>query len=141
MPVRRKWRRKSVGRPFSITEEKTKKLEAMLKIGGTIEESCAYAGANTSTYYDHLARSNKFAMRMQKAKFYSDVQAKNVIVEKIVKDKDDKNARWWLEKRQFKDTAPTVQVQLNQFNMETESGKFKEKFSEFIEGEYAEKKK
>ena len=43
---------------------------------------------------------------------YSDVVAKNLVVDSIVKKKDLNSAKWWLEKRVFKQ-QPQVAVQVN----------------------------
>lgn len=98
------------GAPTKITPEVETKLESILKIGGTIAEATSYAGIGERTYYSMQERDEKFRQKMEAAKHYADVVAKNVVVDDIVKNKEVSTAKWWLEKRQFKDT-PQVAVQ------------------------------
>jgi hypothetical protein len=108
------------GRPTKITEEAVAKLESILKIGGTVKEACSFALIHESTYYRALEDSETFASRMESAKHYADIAAKNVIVDKIIIDKDDANARWWLEKRrpeEFGGVKAQPDVTNQQFNI------------------------
>jgi len=91
------------GRPTKYNKEVVKKLESILKVGGTIEEACAYAGISKETYYTWLDVKPGFLTKMEAAKHYADIVAKNVVVRAIVEDKDLATAKWWLEKRQFRD--------------------------------------
>ena len=99
-----------VGAPTVITSEVEKKLESILKIGGTIAEATSYAGIGERTYYDRQKANMAFSQRMEKAKHYADIVAKNVVVESITKDRDLNTAKWWLEKRQFRDSGVAIQV-------------------------------
>jgi hypothetical protein len=94
-----------VGRKNSITPEIEKKLESILKIGGTNSEACAYAGIAERTYYSMQERNAEFMQKMKAAKHYADIVAKNIVVDSLVKDKDLSTAKWWLEKRQFRNDA------------------------------------
>jgi hypothetical protein len=87
------------GRPTVITEAVVQKLIDIFKIGGTAIEACAYAKIGRQTYYDRLASDDGFRAEMESAQYFADLAAKKVVVDKILKDKDDQNARWWLEKR------------------------------------------
>lgn len=89
------------GRPSKYTEELVTKLESILQVGGTIDEACSYAGISRETYYRWLEDNEGFLTKMEAAKYYSDIIAKNVVVDTIVKGKNVENAKWWLEKRQF----------------------------------------
>lgn len=91
--------KKEVGRPTKYSEEIVIKLESILKIGGTIEDACSYALISKETYYRWLEESLDFMTRMDSAKRYPDIAAKNTVVDSIVKDKDVNSAKWWLEKR------------------------------------------
>lgn len=106
-------KRNPVGRPTAITEETVAKLDSILKIGGTIEEACSYAGINKSTYYRNLEKDEDFATNMEAAQHYADIAAKNVVIDSIVKKKDLDTAKWWLEKRQFRNQGVSVAVQNN----------------------------
>ncbi len=97
-----------------ITPAVEKKLESILKIGGTIAEATTYAGIGERTYYDRQKADAAFSRKMAAAKHYADVAAKNVIVRAITEDKDLNTAKWWLEKRQFRGGAQVLQ----QFNVE-----------------------
>ena len=103
---------KKAGAPTVVTPEIETKLESILKIGGTIAEATSYAGIGERTYYDRVKADLVFSQKMNAAKHYADVVAKNVVVDDIVKNKDVQTAKWWLEKRQFKDT-PLVAQQFN----------------------------
>lgn len=102
-----------VGRPTVILPEVVAKMENIFKVGATIEEACSYVGINKATYYRHLEKDDIFATKMEAAQHYADIVAKNVVVDSIVKDKDLGSAKWWLEKREFKNTGNNVAVQVN----------------------------
>lgn len=102
-----------LGRPESITEDITVKLESIFKIGGTIAEACSYAGIADRTYYSRAERDPKFMQKMEAAKHYADIVAKNVVVDNIVKDKNIDSAKWWLEKHEFRQNNQVLQ----QFNV------------------------
>ncbi len=101
-----------VGAPTVITSDVEDKLEDILKVGGTIAEATSYAGIGERTYYDRAKANDEFSQKMLSAKHYADVEAKNVVVKSITKDKNLDTAKWWLEKREFR--GSNVQV-LQQF--------------------------
>lgn len=103
-----KLEKKEAGRPTKYSEEIVVKLESILKIGGTIEQACAYAGINKTTFYRWFEENEDFATRMEKAKYFSDIMAKNIVVKAITEDKDLETAKWWLEKREFKQQPQNV---------------------------------
>ncbi len=109
-----------VGHPTVITPEIETKLESIFKIGGTNAEACSYAGISEMTYYSMCERNDKFLQKMESAKHYPDIVAKNVVVDSILKDKDLNSAKWWLEKREFRNTGNNVAVQVN-FNQKLEN--------------------
>jgi len=100
---------KKVGAPTKITPDIETKLESILKVGGTIAEATSYAGIGERTYYDRAKASEVFSQKMKAAKHYADIVAKNVVVNDIVKNKDVQTAKWWLEKRQFRDSGIQIQ--------------------------------
>lgn len=103
------------GRPTKLTEDTVTKLENIFKVGGTIEEACSYAGINKVSYYRWLDKDEGFVTKMEASQHYADIVAKNVVVDSIVKDKDLASAKWWLEKRVFKENVNTaIQVNFNQ---------------------------
>jgi len=99
MKTTKKITKKKTGRPTAITAKTITKLESILKIGGTIQEATAYAEIGERTYYDNLKSNENFRRKMQQAKHYATVAAKNVVVQSILKDKDLNTAKWWLERR------------------------------------------
>jgi len=125
-----------IGRPTVITADIITKLESIFKIGGTDEEAITYAEIGNRTYYDHLEADEAFRSKMTAAKHYADVVAKNVVVDAIVKNKDLSTAKWWLEKRQFKDQPTTPGQQYNQFNIlninREEAEQLSDKFTKFM---------
>ena len=103
-----------VGAPTKVTPEVESKIESILKVGGTIAEATTYANISERTYYYTAKHNEAFLQKMEGAKHYADVVAKKVVVKAITKDKDLNTAKWWLEKRVFKDNnATNVQVNFN----------------------------
>jgi len=98
---------KKAGAPTVVTPDVETKLESILKIGGTIAEATTYAGISERTYYDKQKRDEAFLQKMESAKHYADVAAKNVVVRAITEDKDLATAKWWLEKREFRESRMT----------------------------------
>lgn len=114
-----------VGRPTLLVPETVTKLESILKIGGTIEEACSYALISRETYYRWLKENEDFMTKMESAQHYSDIVAKNIVVDSMHKDKNLDTAKWWLEKRVFKQNGPMVQVnnQVNSIEFYTDENK------------------
>lgn len=107
-----------------MSEKVVQDLESIKKIGGTVEEACAYAKIARRTYHYWIEKYPDFAQRMDAAERYADIAAKNVVVDDIVKKKDVSSAKWWLEKRQFKSENQTnVQVNIPTFNVMSEDAK------------------
>lgn len=106
------------GRPSKLDDEIVVKLDSIFKVGGTVEEACAYAGINKTTYYRWLEQNEGFATKMASAQHYADIVAKNVVVDDIVKGRSVDTAKWWLEKRQFKTAG--VNIQNNTFAVKIE---------------------
>jgi hypothetical protein len=110
------------GRPTIVTLETETKIESILKIGGTIEEATSYAGISPATYFRHVKSDIGFERKMEAAKSYSMIVAKNVIIDSIVKDKNLESARYWLDRHEFKDQkgGVTVNTQVNVENLTRE---------------------
>jgi len=103
------------GRPSKYSKEVVKKLESIFKVGGTTQEACAYAGISRETYYTWAETRPDFLTKMEAAKHYADIVAKNVVVKAIVEDRDLATAKWWLERHTAEfGTRPEV---LQQFNI------------------------
>ena len=106
------------GRPTKLTEETVIKLESILKIGGTIEEACSYALISRETYYRWLKEDIGFMTKMEQAKHYSDIVAKNIVVDSMHKDRNLETAKWWLEKREFRQPILAQQFNINDMKLE-----------------------
>jgi len=92
----------NVGRPTLYSEEIVNKIESIFKIGGTVEQALSYAGISKETYYNWTEKHPNFLTKMESARAYPDIVAKNIVVDSMIKDKDVNTAKWWLEKREFK---------------------------------------
>ena len=106
------------GRPTKLTEETVIKLESILKIGGTIDEACSYALISRETYYRWLKEDIGFMTKMEQAKHYSDIVAKNIVVDSMHKDRNLETAKWWLEKREFRQPILAQQFNINDMKLE-----------------------
>lgn len=104
----------NAGRPTIYSDELATKLESIFKIGGTIAEACSYAGISDETYRRWMNEKPDFMAKMESAQKYPDIVAKNIVLDSMIKNRDLTTAKWWLEKRQFKDTSQT-NVQVNNF--------------------------
>jgi len=85
--------------PRKMTEDTIRKLEDWFKSDFTDQESCAYAWISTVTYYEYYKKDKQFSNRMDSAKEYCFILAKDA-VRKWLNDKDKDYALKWLSKRQ-----------------------------------------
>lgn len=108
------------GRPTKLTDDVVNKLENIFKVGGNVEEAISYAGISKQTYYNWIEADISFLTKMDAARHYADIVAKNVVIDAIVKDRDLGTAKWWLEKREFKNTTNNTTQILNQGEMTLE---------------------
>lgn len=110
----RKKNTSNAGRPTLYSEDLVNKLESVFKIGGTVEQAITYAGISKETYYNWVDRYPVFLTKMEQARSYPDIVAKNIVVDSMIKDRDLTTAKWWLEKREFKNTNQiNTQVNIN----------------------------
>lgn len=128
--------KKSNGRPTIYNEDTVEKIESILKIGGSIIEACAYANVARDTYYTWLATKEGFSTRMEQAKIYSDIIAKNIVIDSLHKEKDLGTAKWWLEKRQFKNDT---QLNIGEQKVLVIPGELIKKYKIDIEDKYEKK--
>jgi len=94
--------KRDVGRPTKYSEVIVDKLEEVFKLGGTIEQACAYAGIDKGSYYKWIELYKDFSTRIERAKHFTDIVAKRNINVAINEKKDLETSKWWLEKREFK---------------------------------------
>lgn len=92
----------NVGRPTLYSDEIVEKLASIFRIGGTVEQAVSYAQIDKVTYYNWMEKHPNFSTKMEQARNYADIVAKNIVVDSMIKDKDLTTAKWWLEKREFK---------------------------------------
>jgi len=102
----------TVGRPTKLNDDLVVKLESIFKIGGTVEEACSYALINKTTYYRWLEENKDFATKMNSAQHYADIMAKKVVVRSILQDENLESAKYWLDRRAFKNPTQT-NIQVN----------------------------
>lgn len=76
-------------------------LEEGFKNDFTVEETCLFAGIHKDTFYEWLKLSDEFAVRMDKAKQYVAIAAKNTWA-RAVRGGDIDASIKWLERRQKK---------------------------------------
>jgi hypothetical protein len=56
--------------------------------------------------------------KMEQAKHYSDIVAKNIVVDSMHKDRNLETAKWWLEKREFRQPILAQQFNINDMKLE-----------------------
>lgn len=95
----------NVGRPTLYSDEIVEKLASIFRIGGTVEQAVSYAQIDKVTYYNWMEKHPNFSTKMEQARTYADIVAKNIVVDSMIKDRDVNTAKWWLEKREFKQTV------------------------------------
>ncbi len=100
------------GRPTKYNDEVVKKLESIFKIGGTVDEACSFAEITKPTYYEWLDRHSDFLTKMNSAQHYADIMAKKVVVRSILQDENLESAKYWLDRRAFKNPTQT-NIQVN----------------------------
>lgn len=107
MPKKIKKEVNPVGRPSIYSDEIVEKLASIFRIGGTIEQAVSYAQIDKVTYYNWMEKHPNFSTKMEQARTYADIVAKNIVVDSMIRDKDLTTAKWWLEKREFKQVQQT----------------------------------
>jgi hypothetical protein len=107
----------TVGRPTIRTEETVKKLEEILKLGASDLAACAYAGISRETFYSWIKDDDEFSDRIDNARNYPIIAARNVIVTSIIRDKNVDSAKWYIEKHDVKQQGNQQNTQVNVFAM------------------------
>lgn len=79
------------GRPTKFTPDCVAKLKEILRIDGTIEQACLYAGVDTRNYYRHLESDEMFRREMEQAKLFPKIFAKRTVF-RSMQSKDEKIA-------------------------------------------------
>lgn len=89
---------RSVGRPKAITHEVVQKLMDSFDQGMDVTSACLLSGISTSTYYNELARNQRFMDKMTVFQNQPTLYA-NLVVTKAIKRGDLKTAKWWIERQ------------------------------------------
>jgi hypothetical protein len=108
---------KKMGRPTVITEEVSKKLEDVLRLGVNDSAACSYAGISRETFYNHVKDDDDFCDRMDNARNYAVIAARQVVVKSIVEDKNLDSSKWYVEKHDIKQVGTQQNTQVNVFAM------------------------
>lgn len=66
-------------RPTKFDEKCIAKLKEILRIDGTIEQACHYAGVDVSNYYRCLKRDPNFRKEMEQAQEFPKIYAKRTV--------------------------------------------------------------
>jgi hypothetical protein len=121
------------GRPTSMTPNVVGKLIFAFANGFNITEACQYAEIDRSTYYDWLAKDDRFSYKMSEAQSTVGKRAK-IIVSQAINAGDVGTARWYLNARDpdFKAKAElgppegqaTTEQKLKEFMDDTDDGAY-----------------
>jgi len=105
------------GRPTIMTEENVGKLESILQTGASDSAACAYAGISRDSFYEWIKRDHAFSDRMDNARNYAVIAARQVVVKSIIKDQNLESAKWYIEKHDIKQQGNQQNTQVNVFAM------------------------
>jgi hypothetical protein len=98
-------RTQKVGRPSVVDEKTIRQLEAALCSGFSVTAACHFAGIGTSTFYEHRALDEDFAVRMKMSEEWATYRARQVILQAIDKG-EVKVAMWFMERKARLEFAP-----------------------------------
>ena len=118
-------KKKPRGNPPKIVGEVITKLEYAFSIGCSDKEACLFAGCAPATLYNYQIKHPDFVERKDLLKKALCLEARQVVADKIKKNKDIDTAKWYCE-RKMKDefsnraeitgaageplTAPTISI-------------------------------
>ena len=103
------------GRPTIRTEAIVGKLESVLKLGVSDTAACAFAGISRDSFYEWLKNDDEFSDRIENAKNFAIVAARQVVVTSIIDDKNLDSAKWYIEKHDTKQQGNQQNTQVNVF--------------------------
>lgn len=92
----KKKKKSNAWRPTVMTESVVNKLEEGFSKGLTDVEACLYANISKQSLYDYCKLNPEFTDRKEELKQQPKMKAKLIINDKL-DEKDDYNARWYLE--------------------------------------------
>lgn len=104
-----------MGRDPIMTPERVKKLEEAFMNGLNVTEACSYSGITRQTYYNYMDEETgdkDFIDKITYAQNFVSIRAKQIVVEKMINDKDVDLSKWWIERKdpEFKDKGVNVNV-------------------------------
>lgn len=105
----------SLWRPTVVTDQVVSKLEEGFSKGLTDVEACLYANISKKTLYRYIEKNPDFWHRKEELKQQPKMKAKLIINDKL-DEKDDYNARWYLEtkgKDEFSKKVETINENTN----------------------------
>lgn len=103
--------KKKVGRPTKFDEKCIAKLKEILRIDGTVEQACHYAGVDVSNYYRCLKRDEAFRKEMEQAQEFPKIYAKRTVFKSMGSDNEQVALKASLEylSRREKDWSTKVE--------------------------------
>jgi len=109
----------SVTKKFAITDVILDTIEKSLQNGMNISQACNFAEFDRTSLYRAMNASDEIRYRIEKARDFAEVIARQIVVTKIVNEKDENMAKWYLEHKspEFnRGTVVNLGVQNNQDN-------------------------
>jgi hypothetical protein len=97
-----------VGRPSVINDGVVQELVALLQVGGTIEQACAYAGISVRALYENMEINAELTQRIDKARVFTNIEAKRNIADDIINNRDVDTSKWLLEKTEYRPKETTA---------------------------------
>lgn len=116
-----------IGRPIAMTDEVVQKLIDVFRLGVNDTAACSYAGIGRTTFYEYYGKDEDFTNKIDTAKNFAVIAARQVIVKDIVDNKNIESAKWYLEKHDIKSTGVQQNTQVNVFNTLKEKYMIEEK--------------
>jgi transposase len=83
-------------------EEIIRNLSTFLKLGYSISKSCLLSGVPDSTIQDWINADDTLRIKFKSLRSLASASAREVIVKKIVEEKDFEASKWWLQRMERK---------------------------------------
>ena len=123
-----------VGRPPAMTDDVVQKLIDVFRLGVKDNAACAYAGIGRTSFYKYMQDDEDFANKMEAAKGFAIIAARQVVVNKIINEKDVETAKWYLDRHDLKQEFGVQQnTQVNVYAALKEKYTIPDKTSEVAE--------
>lgn len=92
-------KKKPRGNPPKIVAEVITKLEYAFSIGCSDKEACLFAGVAPATLYNYQLKHPEFVERKDLLKKALCLEARQVVADKIKKNRDIDTAKWYCERK------------------------------------------